>query len=342
MTPLDIGIAFDLRSNFTVPADAPIDALEEYDTPSTIDALLDALTAIGHCPRVLGSGREFLERMLTAPPQLVFNVAEGWGTRSREAHVPAVCEMLGVPYTHSDPLTQALSLDKALAKRVVQSAGVCTAPFHLVDSVAQAEAAAAALRWPVFVKPAAEGSSMGVRVTSRVADRAALTQEVRRCLTAYKQPVLLESYLPGVEVTVGVCGSGDRARVMGTMEIAPAGGMVADFVYGLESKRHYQELVRYHAPPRSLSAAQIADAERTAVAAHRVLGCRDIARVDVRFDGEGRANFIEVNPLPGLNPETGDLIVMTRLLGGRYEDVIGTILTEALSRYPELPAAAVC
>ena len=334
MRPLDIGIAFELRSDFTPPKNAPIDALEEYDSLATIEALADALTALGHHPRLLRGGRVFLEAMLARPPELVFNNAEGHGSRSREAQVPAICELLGVPYSHSDPLTMALALDKALAKRVVQSAGIRTAPFEVFDSAEQA--AATALPLPLFVKPVAEGSSMGVRASSRVADRESLVQEVKRCLAAYRQPVLVEGYLASVEVTVGVCGSAEHARVLGSMEIAPAEAAVEDFVYGLESKRDYQKLVRYYAPPRSLSASQSADAERTALAAYRALGCRDVARVDLRFDATGRANFIEINPLPGLNPVTGDLVVMTKLLGLSYRDLIGAIVEETLRRYPHL------
>ena len=339
MRPLDIGIAFELRSAFALPADAPVDALEEYDTMSTIDGLADALRSLGHRPRPLGGGRALIDTLLANPPDLVFNIAEGWGTRSREAQVPALCEMLGVPCSHSDPLTMGLTLDKPLAKRVVQAAGVRTAPFAVVDSLDQV--AAIDLEWPLFVKPAAEGSSMGVRVTSRVADRDALTVEVQRCLSAYRQPALVERYLPGIEVTVGIGGSGDRARVLGSMEIAPASGAAADFVYSLESKHEYQKLVRYYAPPQHPTPAQMADAEATALAAYRALGCRDVARVDLRFDAHSRANFIEVNPLPGLNPVTGDLVVMTKLLGRSYDDLIRVIVEEAVSRYPALCDAGV-
>jgi len=339
MRPLDIGIAFELRSAFALPADAPVDALEEYDTMSTIDGLADALRSLGHHPRPLGGGRALIDTLLANPPDLVFNIAEGWGTRSREAQVPALCEMLGVPCSHSDPLTMGLTLDKPLAKRVVHAAGVRTAPFVVVDSPDQV--AAIDLEWPLFVKPAAEGSSMGVRVTSRVADRDALTVEVQRCLSAYRQPALVERYLPGIEVTVGIGGSGDRARVLGSMEIAPASGAAADFVYGLESKHEYQKLVRYYAPPQHPTPAQMADAEATALAAYRALGCRDVARVDLRFDADNRANFIEVNPLPGLNPVTGDLVVMTKLLGRTYDDLIRIIVEEAVSRYPALCDAGV-
>ena len=111
---------------------------------------------------------------------------------------------------------------------------------------------------------------------------------------------------------------------------------VEDFIYGLESKRNYHQLVRYYAPPRSLSASQSAEVERTALAAYRVLGCRDVARVDLRFDLTGHANFIEINPLPGLNPVTGDLVVMTKLLGLSYQDLVSAIVEEAVRRYPQL------
>src|SRR5262249_39218541 len=152
----------------------------------------------------------FLEAAMAAPPDLVFNIAEGWGTRSREAHVPAACEMLGIPYTHGDPLACALTLDKALAKRVVASHGIPTAPFALVETVTQARAGD--LPFPLFVKPNAEGSSMGVRATSRCATRAELVTECERVLCDYRQPALVETFLPGVELTVGVIGTTRRGR----------------------------------------------------------------------------------------------------------------------------------
>ena len=332
MRRLDIGIAFETKPDIQLAPGAPTDILEEYDGRETIDALAGTLRSLGHDVRMLGGGRAFVEAVFANPPGLVFNNAEGCGSRSREAHVPAVCEMLGIPFTHSDPLTMALTLDKALAKRVVASAGIRTASFRRVDAPADLEEID--LPFPLFVKPAAEGSSMGVRNTSRVADRAGLEREVLRCLRDYRQPALIEAYLPGSEVTVGIVGSGARTRAIGSMEIAPAKLGVADFIYGLESKREYQEHVRYYAPPRHLSPAEQADATATALAAYRALGCRDIARVDLRFDAEGRANFLEVNALPGLNPVTGDIIVMTGLLGIDYAALIATIVEEAAWRYP--------
>lgn len=334
MKSLDIGVAFELRSDFSPTSGAPVDALEEYDNRTTIDALCAVLVNLGHRPRLLGGGRDFLQAVLANPPDIVFNNAEGRQFRSREAQVPAVCEMLGIPCTHSDTLTMALTLDKALTKHVVHSAGLRTAPFRIAADLAVVESVD--LAFPLFVKPLAEGSSMGVRVTSRVADRAELIAEAQRCIADYRQPVLIETFLPGTEVTVGVVGSGSSAHVLGSMEIAPAHGPADAFVYGLESKRSYQERVRYHAPPRSISTEQCAEAETLALAAYRVLGCRDVARIDLRFDAAGHASFMEVNPLPGLNPVTGDIMVMAGLLGIGHRAVIRSIVEEAIDRYPAL------
>jgi D-alanine-D-alanine ligase len=334
MRPLDIGIAYELRADFSPAPGAPTDALEEYDSPETVAALRSEISNLGHRPRELGGGRELLRTLIDEPPELVFNNSEGRQYRSREAHVPAVCEMLGIPCTHSDPLTMALTLDKALTKRVVHSAGLRTPPFEVAANAVEVERIN--LPFPLFVKPLAEGSSMGVRVTSRVNDRAELAREAQRCFTDYRQPVLVEALLPGAEITVAITGSGESARVFGSMEIAPAHGSAEAFVYGLESKRGYRELVRYHAPPRGIGRAQCADAEQLALAAYRLLGCRDIARVDLRFDATGHASFMEINPLPGLNPVTGDIVVMAGLLGRDYREVIQTIINEAVRRYPAL------
>src|SRR5262245_37307813 len=167
---MQIGIAFDLKSDFALKPGDPDDLLEEYDSTATLDGLSAALEAGGHEVRRLGGGRRFLETVLRDPPQLVFNIAEGHGTRSREAHVPAVCEMLRIPYTHSDPLTLAVTLDKSVAKKVVRADGVPTPDFVVVDGPDLA--GIERLRFPVFVKPVAEGSSMGIRKSSRIKDLA--------------------------------------------------------------------------------------------------------------------------------------------------------------------------
>jgi D-alanine-D-alanine ligase len=326
---LRVGIAFDLKSDFTVGPGDPEDRLEEYDSAATVDGIAAGIAANGHEAVHLGGGRRLLERLLSDPPDLVFNVAEGHGTRSREAHVPAVCEMLRIPFTHSDPLTLAVTLDKAVAKKLAAADGVPTPRWAL--STTGEEPALDHLELPVIAKPNAEGSSMGIRRASRLTDRAALRERVRELVRAYGQPVLVEEFCPGVEYTVGVLGTAGAARTVAAMEIVPKRVPAAEFVYSLEVKRDWEEEVQYHVPPRQ-PAELVAQIEGIALAAYRSLGCRDVGRVDVRLGADGEPRFLEVNPLPGLNPRTGDLPILARMAGMPYERLIGAILDSASER----------
>jgi D-alanine-D-alanine ligase len=327
---MDIGIAFDLKSDFQVADEAPDDRLAEYDNPATVEGITNALRELGHSPRPLGGGRRFVEALLKEPPQLVFNIAEGWGGRSREAHVPAACEMLGVPYTHSDALTQAVTLDKAVAKHVVRSHGLPTAPFVLVATEAQADALEFPL--PALAKPAWEGSSMGIRKNSRASGIADLREQVRKLLRAYSQPILVEGFLPGREVTVTLLGE-EPPELLGIMEIVPTKIAHAEFVYSREMKVDWVDDVAYHCPPQGLSAAQFRRIEEVAVAAYRALGCRDIARIDLRYDEHGEPNFLEANALPGIQPGYSDTCILAEKAGMSYTQLIGRIVDSACRRY---------
>jgi D-alanine-D-alanine ligase len=344
--PLDIGLAFDLKADFApsraegakedLPDDLPDDLLEEYDSVSTVDAIESALASRGHRVRRLGGGRSFVSALLEAPPGLVFNIAEGRGSRSREAHVPAVCEMLGVPCTHSDPLTMAATLDKAVAKRIVAGCGVATPDFAVVESERDLERLAgtlAALGFPLFAKPLFEGSSMGIRRRSRIADAGELRARVLELLRGYREPVLVEEYCPGAEFTVGILGHGAAARPIATMEVVPLQVAREDFVYSLEVKRNWNwsEEVEYQVPPRR-PAAEVAEIERVAVEAYRALGCRDVARVDLRCDREGEPRFIECNPLPGVAPGWSDLSILWDRTGRTYDELVLAILDETRAR----------
>jgi D-alanine-D-alanine ligase len=328
-----IGIAYDLKSDHerASPAtNAPDDRFEELDSRETVDAIAAALSARGHEPALLGGGRAFIERVLARPPELVFNIAEGVGTRSREAHVPSVCEMLGIPVTHSDPLTLAVTLDKAMAKRLVAAAGVATPRFAIVESREQAEDVA--LEFPLIAKPLFEGSSIGIRKSSRVTDFAALLREVERLLADYREPVLVEEFCCGAELTIGVLGNGIGARAIAAMEIAPKIMKRDEFVYSLEVKRNWREEVEYRVPPR-VPATQVRESIDLALDAYRALGCRDVARVDVRMTARGEPRFLEINPLPGLNPTTGDIVILAERSGIAYEELIARIVEHARSRY---------
>lgn len=341
-TGLDIGIAADLRPEVKTRAGAPRllpeDRFEEYDSPSTVEALLGALAERGHRGRFLGGGRRFVEELLERPPDLVFNIAEGSGTRSREAHVPAVCEMLGVPFTGSDPLTLAATLDKAVAKRLVASAGIATPRFAVFESAADF-GKFGSLGFPCIAKPLREGSSIGIRRTSRVDDADALKDEIERLLADYEEPVLVEEFLPGAEFTVGILGEGESARALGVMEIEPVGVAVEDFVYSLEVKRNFQREVAYHVPPRR-SASLVHAIEELALASARALGCRDLSRIDVRLDADGVPYFLEANPLPGLAPGTGDVVILSELAGIPYVELIDRVVRTALARIGRTPCHA--
>jgi D-alanine-D-alanine ligase len=322
---MEIGIAYDLRPE--VGEGGPGDWFEEYDSPETIDAVAQALKRCGHRTRLLGGGRQLLETLLERPPELVFNMAEGTGGRSREAHVAAVCELLGVAYTHSDPLTLAACLDKAVAKTIVAGAGVPTPRWCVVDD----GDADVELAFPLLAKPLAEGSSIGLRCGSRCDTPEQLRDDVLRLLRDYGQPVLVEEFCPGQELTVGILGSGSGASPLGVMEIVPLDGSLERFVYSVEVKRLSEAAVEYRVPPASADGLN-ERAVTFALAAYRALGCRDVARVDLRVDAAGEPAFLELNPLPGLRPGWGDIVLLSERVGVGYEELIHRIVLSATAR----------
>jgi D-alanine-D-alanine ligase len=327
---VEVGIAYDLRSAHAATVTGPEDRLEEYDGEGTVQAIAAVIEKLGHKPRPLGGGRGFVAEVLERAPDLVFNFAEGFGTRSREAHVPSVLEMLRVPFTHSDPLTLAVSLDKGICKRLVASAGVPTPRAAVVRS--PGDAAALDLAYPVIAKPLNEGSSMGIRNSSRCENVRELAAHLARILRDYEQPVLVEEFCSGPEFTVGILGTGPKARVIGVMEIVPTKAGVSTFVYSLEVKRDWENQVRYEVPPKR-AAAQIEEVAKVALDAYRALDCRDVGRVDVRTDGRGRPMFLEVNPLPGLDPYKSDIVILARGMGTSYDALVGGIIDSACERY---------
>jgi D-alanine-D-alanine ligase len=241
--------------------------------------------------------------------------------------------MLHIPYTHSDPLTLAVTLDKAIAKRLVASHGLPTPGFVVLSQPQEVgRVAAAGLSYPVMAKPLFEGSSMGIRRSSRVEDELALRAHLERLLADYQQPVMVEEFCPGPELTVGILGNGAHARVVGIMEIAPRKGPVEEFIYSLEVKHNYLEEVDYLVPPPR-PAGLLAEVERVALGCYHALDCRDVARVDLRLDSAGRPRFIEVNPLPGVHPVTSDLVILAGKMGLSYPQLIGGIVEAARQRW---------
>lgn len=320
-------------------AGAVDDAFEEYDGPETIAAITDALAAIGVMARSVPADAAFPSVLECGGFDLVFNIAEGRGRRCREAVPAAICEFLGLPYTGSDPLTLAVTLDKWMARRIV-SPDVPVASAVLVQGPAD-EAALEALAYPVIVKPNDEGSSIGIRRDSRCDDAGAAAERCGWLRQRYGCPILVEAFLPGIEVTAAVRGNGAAAALIGLMEIAPADDDVEGFLYGLEAKRDYRRQVRYHVPPR-LTPAQRDRIAALALRAYRLLGCRDIARIDFRLDAAATPHFLECNPLPGLNPESSDLVILARAASAdpeaAYRGIVQGILHDAALRHGLGPA----
>src|SRR5262245_31945943 len=218
-----IGITYDLKSDVPLPEGLPDDFQEEFDSPVTIEAIASVLRGLGHTVEKLGDGREMLQRLLADPPDFVFNFAEGQGIgRSREARVPAVLEMLGIPFTGSDPLTLAVTLDKDCAKRLVQSVGVAVPRWQMIQPADDLKGyrQLGRLSYTVIVKPAWEGSSKGIRGKCVVDRGQDLIEAVATIRQAHRQPILVEEYIQGEELTVGVVGN-DNPQVLGTLHVLP-------------------------------------------------------------------------------------------------------------------------
>jgi D-alanine-D-alanine ligase len=335
-----IGIAYTLKPQTPLPQGAPDDIHEEFDSPATIDGIDGALRELGHEPIKLGDGRALIERLLRDPPQLVFNIAEGHGiSRNREARVPAVCEMLGIPCTGSDPFTLAAALDKDVCRRLVGDADV-RVPEGILISVAGAHydgdhaeftaiAAESGLKLPLIAKPNCEGSSKGIRSKCLIEKAEDIGPVVVSLWNDYQQAVLLEEFIAGDEVTVGVVGN-DPPRVLGMMRVVPK-RPTERFIYSLEVKRDWENRVGYECPPDLPYEALLA-LEAAALQAYEILGCRDVARLDFRVR-DGIPYFLEANPLPGLNAETGDIVLIARFMGISHTQLVGAIVNAARERY---------
>lgn len=320
-----IGFTYDLRDDYLAQGFSEEQAAE-FDRPDTIDDVAGALAALGHEVSRIGRLSELIRRLLDGERwDLVFNIAEGVRGIGREAQVPALLDAWNIPYTFSDPVVMGLTLHKGLTKRVVRDAGIPTAEFAVIEHVADLDRLS--LPFPLFAKPVAEGTSKGVDTRSKITNRNALNRVCARLLGDFDQPVLVERYLPGREFTVGLLGTGAAARVPGVLEVA-LNERAEPAIYTFLNKEECETRVEY----RLVDDRDARVAADVALAAWKVLGCRDAGRVDVRLDAGGLANFIEVNPLPGLNPVHSDLPILCTRLGWPFERLIGEILDSALMR----------
>ncbi len=314
------------------------DEFAEWDSPATIAAVEAALSKLGKVVRIEAT-EEFPERLRSIRPDIVFNIAEGFHGVNRESHVPAICEFFGIPYSGSDPFTLTLCLDKARAKETLSFHGIPTPKFAVVENLADLDERTFSLPLPLFIKPLHEGSSKGITDGNLCWDRDHLLAQTKFLLENYHQPVLVEEYLPGKEFTCGVLGNGNEATVLPLVgmnfEPLPKGALP---IYSFDAKfvwdRPERPLEIFQCPAKITRELQVA-IERVVLDAYRVLGCRDWARIDVRLDGAGNPNILEVNPLPGILPDPAEnscLPKAARAAGIGYDELIQSCLRFAAAR----------
>ena len=328
--PFRVGFTYNVKR--VKPAlDGSRDEEAEYDAPATIQAVREAIAASGHEVIDLEATADLPALIETTKPDLVFNMAEGIKGRNRESQVPALLELLDIPYSGSDPAALNIALDKALAKKIVRQHGIPTPNFFTMTT--GKERLPRDLRFPAIVKPIAEGSSKGVHATSVVENEAELREAAQRMIAKYDQPALVEDYIGGREFTVGMLGE-RRPKVLPPMEVVFLDQSETRPVYSFEFKQDWSSKIRYDVPAR-LEPAQVKALERAARECFIALGCRDVARVDFRMDEQGKIYFLECNPLPGLTPGWSDLVLIAKAAGIEYNALIAEILSGAIRRYKE-------
>ena len=326
---LRVGLTFNLRRVGVSETDSEA----EFDTPTTIEALAGAIRAQGHEVFPCEADRSLPRVLSELAPDLVFNIAEGLQGLNREAQVPALCELLGIEYTGSDAACMAISLNKATAKRLVASEGVRTPACFVLRT--GREPLPSSFTFPAMVKPLAEGSSKGILEKQVAESEAELARIAGALLERYRQPVLAEAFLPGREFTVAMLGE-TNPRVLPIMEIVFTDGSERFPIYSFKSK--FENVGVENKVPCDVSPALRAELESVAKASFRALGCRDIARVDLRLDRDGHVHFIECNPLPGIAPNFSDLCVMAKVEGVAYDALVAEIMAPAVRRFASAAA----
>ena len=322
---IKVGLTFDLKEDY-LQLGYTLDEVAEFDAPETINELEQALISLGF--EVIRIGNIFnLVNYLNDQRRcdLIFNICEGMHGIAREAQVPCLLDAYRIPYVFSEPDILNLTLDKGLTKLVLKEAGILTAEFSIISHLT--DLLNIKIPFPLFVKPVAEGTSKGIDGFSLVNDQIQLEKSVNYLLTTYHQSVLVESFLPGREFTVGIVGSGENAKTLGTLEIILNEHTPHPF-YSSTVKKEWEKYATYH-----LATDEVAiKCTEIAVDAWKIIKGKDGGRIDFRLDAQGKPNLIEINPLAGLNPIWSDLPILARLSGITYTQLISAIMDSALKR----------
>jgi D-alanine-D-alanine ligase len=313
------------------------DTYAEWDTQETIDAVHAALSS-AHTVTPIEANEEAFERLRATRPDIVFNIAEGLNGVSREAQIPAMLEMLGIPYTGSDPVTLGICLDKARTKEILSYHRIPTPAFTVVSQADELSVMDVPL--PAIVKPLHEGSSKGIHDNSVVRPPAELFERVKAVVEAYGQPALVEQFLPGREFTVALLGNGSNLTVLPIIETRfdslPSG---VNPIYSYEAKWIWDQQdhpIDVHECPAHIDEALKQEIEQICRQAFTILACRDWCRVDVRLDQRGKPHIIELNPLPGILPDPEDhscFPLAARTAGLGYAEMLNAFLEAGARRY---------
>ncbi len=333
--------------NIPLPPDVAADALADYDHIETIDCIRAAIETDGHKTVFLQADRELPYALREIKPDICFNIAEGLGGDAREAQVPALLEMLRIPYTHSRVMANAISLDKTLTKRIWRDRRLPVAPFQ--EFIVGDEPLRPELRFPLFVKPAREGTGMGVDTKAVVNNASELRERVNYIIQTYRQPALVESFLSGREFTCGLIGRWDAWKysrhpewydekhgyhIFPVLELDSSRSITPGiYSQASKSKSVGEEGAPGYICPADISPELTKKLQNLAVRAHMAIKAIDVSRADIRLNAAGEPMLIEINTLPGLTPGYSDLCLEAAAEGISYEDLILDILYLGASRW---------
>lgn len=329
--PLPLGLKVGISYNLKTGKKEKVEDIEaEYDNIETVQAIKKVFENHGCKVELYEVNKDFPQKLRKSPPDIMFNIAEGISGRGREAEVPGLLTMMGIPYTGSDETTLCIGLDKALTKRILRTYHI-KSPRSVVLSDSE-KVVASFVKYPLIIKPNAEGSSKGISDISIVKNKEELKALTEKNLKVYKEDMLAEEYIEGREFTVGLIGNGKEIKAFTPMEIRFRKKTQDDYsVYSFNVKKDYKKYIEYKCPSDIDEKTQ-REMEKIALKVYKILGCRDFARMDFRVSESGEIYFIEINPLPGLAPEYSDYPMLADFCGVNYDKLLMEILKTAMKR----------
>jgi len=323
-----VGLTYDLKTDYEFKEGDPPDANAEFDHPSTIDVIANAIESNGFKLKRIGNVTNLLEKLDNLGVDIVFNISEGISGRNRESQVPVILEMAGIPFVGADALTLSLTLDKVMAKKIFIAEKIPTPKFYEFKS-SEELINTNHYKFPLIVKPRFEGSSKGLSEDSRVENREDLKKQVDWVVNTYKQPALVEEFISGQEFTVAVVGN-DPAQVLPVVQIKIDGRLKLDERF-YTFARISSDRLEYICPAK-ISQELKKELQDLALKTYTAVECRDFGRVDFRVDSDGNPFVLEINPLPSLSTEDVFKLI-AETIGITYEQIIGKILNSALKRH---------